>query len=44
MQTVWRVILLWRFYGKVSLDIVRDFHGVNMVNQITRQSLVLILP
>ena len=32
------VILLWRFYGKISLEIVWGCHGGKMVNQITRQS------
>ena len=27
---------LWRFYGKISLDIVWGFVGENMINQITR--------
>ena len=30
--------LLWRFYGKINLEIVWGFHGQNMVDQITRQS------
>ena len=38
MDTVWRVILLWRFCGKICLEIVWGFHGENMVNPITRQS------
>ena len=28
--------LSWRFYGKISLEIVWGFHGENMVNQIAR--------
>ena len=36
METVWKVILLWRFYGKVSVEIIEGFHGENMVNLITR--------
>ena len=36
METVWRVIFLWRFYGKISLEIVWSFHGENVVNLITR--------
>ena len=38
METVRRVILLWRFYGKISLEIVYGFDGENMANQMTRQS------
>ena len=40
MEIVWRQCgeryFLWRFYGKISLEIVLGFHGENMVNQITR--------
>ena len=40
MEIVWRqceeCYFLWRFYGKISLEIVLGFHGENMVNQITR--------
>ena len=36
METVWRVIFLWRFYGNISLEIVWGFHEENMVNLITR--------
>ena len=35
---VWRVILLWRFYSKISQEIVWNFNGENMVNLITRLS------
>ena len=28
---------VWRFYGKIGLEIVWHFHGESMVNQITRQ-------
>ena len=38
METVWEVILLWRFCGKINLEIVWGFHGESMANQITRQS------
>ena len=36
METVWRVIFLWRFYSNINLEIVWGFHGENMVNLITR--------
>ena len=47
METVWRLYgdsvesdtFLWRFCGKISLEIVWGFHVENIVNQITRQSL-----
>ena len=32
METVWRVIFLLRFYGKITLQIFRGFHGENMAN------------
>ena len=38
METKWKVILSWRFYGKISLEIVWEFLGENMVHKITRQS------
>ena len=38
METVWRVKIFWKLYGKISLEIVWGFHGENMVNQTTRQS------
>ena len=43
MKAVWRVILLWRFYGKVSLDIVWGFHGENMANLIIKMVSVEIM-
>ena len=27
MKAVWRMILLWRFYRKISMEIVWAFHG-----------------
>ena len=30
--------VIWRFYGKISLDIVWGFHAENMANKTTRQS------
>ena len=41
MEIVWRQceeILLLKFYGKISQEIVWRFYGKNMVDQITRQS------
>ena len=40
METEWKVILSWRFYDKICLEIVLGFHGRNMVNQITRSILL----
>ena len=35
MEIVWIVILLWRFNGRISLEIAWGFIRENMVNQIT---------
>ena len=35
METVWNVILSWRFYSKISWDCL-SFHRENMVSLITR--------
>ena len=43
MEAVWRVIHLWRFYCKISLDIVFGFHGENMANLITKMASVEIM-
>ena len=40
MEIVWRQCgewyFLWRFYGKISLEIFWGFHGENVINLITR--------
>ena len=33
MDTVVRVILLWRFYGKINLEMVWGFEGETMINE-----------
>ena len=39
METVrMESVLFWRFYGKISLEIVWGFRGENMINQTTIQS------
>ena len=44
IETVWRpyacgeCYFLWRFYGRIGLQIVKSFHGENMANLISRQS------
>ena len=30
VETMWRETLLWRFHGKISLEIARVFYGENM--------------
>ena len=44
METVWRVILSWKFYGKIILEIVWVLYGRknDKSNQLTVS--VLILP
>ena len=40
MEIVWRqcgeCYFLWKFYSKISLEVVQSIHGENMVNLITR--------
>ena len=40
-EIVWRqcgeCYFLWKFDGKISLEVVKSIHGENMGNQITRQ-------
>ena len=38
MKTVWIVIIFMEIYRKISQEIVWGFHGENMANPITRQS------
>ena len=41
MEIAWRQCgeryFLWRFYGKISLEVIWRFFGEKMINRITRQ-------